>query len=320
MADGETGMPVMKQHVRIDDRQVDSLGGPASGGGMYGGYGIGGFGGFGGLGLGLGVGALAGGWGGGWGWGGGCGPGSYGQGLGSPLGVGFVGLGLAELASNQRFIATSGQIQGAERAQAAGLAAVGRDVLASQVQNAVQTGTLTREIFEARLQQARDTQAILSAICGEGRATQGAFALAQAQNAAAFAALGQAGERGFGAVALQSQANTAAIVERGIAQTNGLAAQSVAQTNGLAAAISALQCLEQECCKAQGTEGQATRNDVAAVAAALQQATRAIQATLCNVGTQANVNAARIGAGLPTPVAVPFPGGACSGNGAVAGC
>jgi hypothetical protein len=319
MADGEmAGMPVQKTHIKIDDRQVDSLGGPASGGGMYPGFGYGGFG-LGGLGVGvLGGAALAGGFG-GWGYGG-CGYGGYGSGLGSPLGVGFVGLGLAELASNQRFIGTTAQIQGAERAQAAGLAAVGRDVLASQVQNAVQTGVLTREIFEARLQQARDTQAILSAICAEGRGAAQNVALAQQQNAAAFAALGQMGERGFSATALQAANNAAAIAERTAAQTNGLAAASVSQTNGLAAAISALQCLEQQCCAATGTQGQATRDDIAAVAAAVQQATRAIQATICNVGTQANVNAGRIGAGLPTPVAVPFPGGACTGNGAVAGC
>jgi hypothetical protein len=300
---GSVGSPTIK--VGIDDRNVDALGGPAAGGSMFpgAGFGLGGLG-LGALGFGAGIGL------GGFG---GCGFGGYGAGLGSPLGVGFGLLGFGEILASGRNLAMQAQIQGAERAATAATAAVGRDVLLGQTQAAGAEGRTRELILQSQIalmqQGNANTREILAAIEREIRAS-----VAEGRNLAttfgnSIAQLSLAQQQGF---AQQQQ--------QGIAQTAALAERTTAQSNALAASVAALQCLEQQCCAAQGTEGAATRNDIAASLAAMQQAIRALQATVCNVGTQANVNAGRIAAGLPTPVSVPFPGGACAGNGAVAGC
>lgn len=302
---GSVGSPNIK--IGIDDRNVDALGGPAAGGSMIGGPGFG----FGGLGAGLGLGVLGGaalgGYGGGCGYG--YGGGGYGQGLGSPLGVGFVGFGLAELAAVARNEGLRAESGAGHRAAAAQLGIVGRDVLLTQTQIAAQEGR-SRELAlmnqlrteaafgVAAVQQARDTAAIIDAIKTVG------------------CAVGDVVGRGFAA----GVAQVAALGAQTTNQANSLSAQGVAQANALSAQVAGLQCLTQECCQAGGTGRVAIREDIAASLAAMQQGLRGLQATICNTATQGNVNDATIAAGLPTPTTVPFPGGACSGNGAVAGC
>lgn len=299
---GDVGSPHIKNHIKIDDRNVDALGGPAAGGGMFGGPGFG----FGGLGAGLGLGVLGGAALGGYGGYGGCGygGGGYGAGLGSPLGVGFVGFGLAELAAVTRNEGLRAEIGAGHRSIAAASAIVGRDVLLTQTQIAGQEGrsrelalqnqlSTERAFAAAAVQQARDTGAIIAAIDRVG------------------CAIGGVVERGFAGAAAQVNALGAQTTN----QANSLSAQGVAQANALSAQVAGLQCLEQRCCEEGGTGRQGIRDDIAAAVVALRNDLRALAQTVCGTGTQANVNAAAIAAGLPVPGTVPFPGGACAGTG-----
>ena len=237
---GDLGSPHIKNHIKIDDRNVDALGGPAAGGGMFGG-------GFGGPGFGLGLGALGfgaglgfgGGYGcGGYGFGGGGGYPAYGQGLGSPLGVGFVGFGLAELAAVTRNEGLRAEIGAVGREQRAITGVVGRDVLLTQTQIA-QTEGRTRELLltaqnAIMLQAAGNTREILQAICNEARGVE-------REGRGIVAALGGS----IGQLAAATAQGFAAGQQQAVVNTNSLAAAGVAQANALSAQVVGLQCLEQ---------------------------------------------------------------------------
>ena len=187
-------------------------------------------------------------------------------------------------------------------------------MLLTQTQIA-QTEGRTRELLltaqnAIMLQAAGNTREILQAICNEARGVEREGRGIVAALGGSIGQLAAATAQGFAAGQQQAVINTNSLAERGVAQANALSAQ-----------VAGLQCLEQQCCQAQGDGRRAIQDDIAASLAATQQAIRALQATVCNVGTQANVNAATIAATVgTTPHTVPFPGGACSGNGAVAGC